>query len=312
MHLIVPFAASSALLERVPPGSMATPQLDALVQHWSDLRRDDADSASLSPPHERAWARALGLDAPDGCLPWASLQAAADGIAVAHHAWALLTPAHWRIGSDGVHLADPSLLELSDAHSRTLFDAVRPLFESEGFVTAWGAALRWYVAHESLQGLACASLDRVIGRNIDAWVPRQVQAKPLRRLQNEAQMVLHGHPVNETRDAAGHLVVNSFWFSGCGTAQPTAPADVRQDDRLRAPALREDASAWIEAWRALDTEALGALIAVAAQGQPARLTLCGERSAVELAPPPKAGWWQRVAGRIMAPRANTRALLESL
>ena len=90
---------------------------------------------------------------------------------------------------------------------------------SEGYTLAWGAALRWYVAHESLQGLATASLDRVIGRNIDAWLPRQPEAKRLRRLQNEVQMLLHRHPVNEAREAAGALPVNSFWLSGCGAWQ---------------------------------------------------------------------------------------------
>lgn len=311
MHLIVPFAASSALLERVPPGSMATPQLETLLRDWAEVRRDTGDSASLSPPHERAWARALGLDSADGCLPWAALQAAADGITVSNRTWALLTPVHWRIGNDGVHLANPALLDLSDADSRALFDAVRQLFESEGYATAWGAPLRWYVAHHSLHGLACASLDRVIGRNVDAWLPPQAAARPLRRLQNEAQMTLHGHPVNDARDAANQLAVNSVWVSACGAAQATNEGDARLDDRLRAPALSEDTSAWLSAWQALDHQALGPLVGAAARDEPARLTLCGERSAVELAPR-RRGWWQRVTESVAPARPRARSLLESL
>lgn len=310
MHSIVAFAAppsDSGAARSLP----ATPALDALVARCAEVCRDSGDENSFSPPHERALAAALGWHAADGCLPWAARQAALDGIAVATRAWGLLTPVHWRVGSDGVHLVDPDALALSDADSRALCDAVRPLFDAAGFTLAWGAALRWYVAHESLQGLACASLDRVIGRNIDAWLPRQPAARQLRRLQNEVQMQWHHHPVNEAREAAGGLAVNSFWLSGCGRAQPVRADDVQLDGRLRGPALCGDRAAWQAGWQALDAAAIAPLLAAAVRGEPARLTLCGERSAVELAPRQRA-WWQRVADTVSPPRADARALLESL
>ncbi|MES2957704.1 MAG: hypothetical protein V4792_05920 [Pseudomonadota bacterium] len=311
MHLVIAFAAP--LTDSADPAlqSMATPTLERLLARWAVTQRDDADASTLSPPHERALARAFGWSGADGCLPWASHHAAADGVAVGAQAWGLLTPTHWRIGSDGVHLADPEALALSDADSRALFDALQPLFASEGYTLAWGAALRWYAAHASLQGLATASLDRVIGRNIDAWIPRQPQARPLRRLQNEAQMLLHGHPLNEAREAAGQLPVNSFWLSGCGAFQGIPDHGVQLDDRLRGPALRGDGPAWLAAWQGLDRDALAPVLAAAARGEPARLTLCGERCSVELAPH-TGGWWQRIAGRLTLPRPVLRTVLESL
>ncbi|MFY1004846.1 hypothetical protein ACNF5F_25790, partial [Escherichia coli] len=78
------------------------------------------------------------------------------------------------------------------------------------------------------------------------------QARSVRRLQSEVQMLLHTHPVNGTREAEGAPPVNSFWLSGCGPHQSDASADVMLDDRLAAPALAEDWSAWTAAWRALD------------------------------------------------------------
>jgi hypothetical protein len=39
---------------------------------------------SLSPPHERALARALGLAGATAALPWAAWHAVTDGIAVRH------------------------------------------------------------------------------------------------------------------------------------------------------------------------------------------------------------------------------------
>ena len=314
MHLLIAFAAPLSEGLRAALPQLALPALKGLLARWLEVHRDDDDENTLSMPHERALAAALGLAGADGGLPWAARQAALDGIEVGDRAWGLLTPAHWRVGSDGVHLADPDALALSEAESRTLFEAVAPLFESEGYQVAWGAALRWYVAHDSLQGLATASLDRVVGRNVDAWLPRQREAKPLRRLQNEVQMLLHTHPLNDTREAAGALPVNSFWLSGCGVRQMEAPNDIRFDDRLRAPALRDDGAAWCAAWQAIDADAIAPLLAAAQTGQGTeglRLTLCGERSSATFAPRPQA-WWRRIADTLSPARPNARAILESL
>jgi hypothetical protein len=38
---------------------------------------------------------------------------------------------------------------------------------------------------------------------------------------NDAQMVLHAHPLNEARDERGERVVNGLWFWGGGTMRPT-------------------------------------------------------------------------------------------
>ena len=311
MHLIVAFAAPLAEDSRAALSALVTPALDRLLAGWVETRRDMGDEDTLSLPHERALAAALGLSAPDGCLPWAAREAAAQGIAVGEQAWGALTPVHWRVGSDGVHLADPDDLALSAADSQALFEAVQPLFTSEGFTLVWGAPLRWYAAHPSLQGLASASIERAIGRNIERWLPRQPEAKRLRRLQNEGQMLLHDHPLNAAREAAGALALNSFWLSGCGPAQPQGASDAQLDERLRGPALQGDWAGWSEAWRALDADAIAPLQAAAARGEPVRLTLCGERSAVELAPRPRA-WWQRVADTVSPARVDKRALLESL
>jgi hypothetical protein len=39
---------------------------------------------------------------------------------------------------------------------------------------------------------------------------------PTHQLLNEAQMVLHSHPVNDAREARGEPTVNSLWFWGAG------------------------------------------------------------------------------------------------
>lgn len=313
MHLLIPFASVLSDGGRQALRSLALPQLDALLARLAVVDADRAEAHTLTPPHERALARAIGLAGADGELPWAALDAAGDGLDPGDLAWGLLTPTHWAAGADGVRVVDPQALALDEAESRALCDALHEAFEHAGWLLAWGAPLRWYAAHESLAELPTASLDRVIGRDVEAWVASRDDARMRapRRLQMEAQMLLHAHPVNAAREARGALAVNSLWLSGCGARQAVAqPAALRVDERLRAPALAEDWAAWRDAWAALDAGPIAEARARVDAGDGAfELTLCGERAALRLAPT-RASWWMRLARR---PRAGAAlALLEDL
>lgn len=297
MQLVIPFAAPLPPAGTEALRALRLPQIERIVRSRAVAHRDDGEPTSLSPPHERAVARAFGWRGDDGRLPFAAHAARGDGIDVGDLAWGLLTPVHWQLGSDHVGLADPASLQLADAESRALFDAVAPLAASAGFVAAYGAPLRWYVAHDSLRELPCASLDRVIGRSVDEWLDAGGRGTPVRRLQNEMQMLLHAQPLNDARESRSLPPVNSVWLSGCGVAQPVPhDAGVRVDARLRAPALADDWAAWAQAWSALD----------ATLDTDAALTLCGERTAVTLAPVSR-GWFARWRAR-----GSAVELLESL
>lgn len=313
MHLLIPFASALSDAASHVLRDLSLPRLTALLSRLAPATRDEADEYTFSPPHDRALAAAWGWPLEDGTLPFAARAAVADGLAVTDRAWGLITPAHWHVGRDHVSLADPAALALTEAESRELFGVVRELFESEGFTLAWGAPTRWYGAHESLAGLPCASLDRVIGRNVDLWIRNgpaaPSQARLIRRLQSEVQLLLYPHPINEEREARGLLTVNSFWLSGCGRFQPGADDAVQVDPSLRAPLLATDWAAWADAWRALDAGPLAALLARAEAGEPVSLTLCGERSAQRCETAPRS-MWQRLGARWSAPATHT--VLEAL
>jgi hypothetical protein len=289
MHLLVPFAAPPPEDDRKGSGSWPLPrlpQLRALLAGLTEVERDHGDEWSYSPPHERALARALGWQvdaASDGRQPWAARAAQADGLATGSRAWGLVTPAHWHLGTDQVGMLDPLVLGLDESASREVFDAVQPLFGGAGFELHYVAPLRWYMVHESLAALRCASLDRVVGRNVDAWLGSDAAAARVRRLQSEVQMHLYTHALTAQREALGQLPVNSFWLSGCGVAQVAQECDVRVDERLRAPALAQDAAGWHQAWRELDAGPLAELRAAAQRGEAVQLTLCGERASARFA-----------------------------
>lgn len=313
MHLLIPFASALSDAASHVLRDLALPNLSALLVRLPLAQRDDADAYTLSPPHERALAAAAGWQGADGCLPFAAQAAARDGISVEDLAWGLVTPSHWHVGRDHVTLADPAALDLGEAESRAAFEAVRELFESEGFRLEWGAPSRWYAAHESLVDMPCASLDRVIGRNVELWMrgseARSGSAKLVRRLQSELQLLLYPHALNDAREQRGALTLNSFWLSGCGRAQPDADLPPEVDDALRSPLLAEDWVGWAEAWRALDRGVLGELLAASRAGEPVALTLCGERSALRFESAPQS-LWQKLGSRFKSPEPH--AVLEAL
>ena len=310
MHLLIPFAAPLSDAGRQASATLQLPQLQRLLAAWTALERDDGDEWSLSPPHERALARSLGWVGAGGCLPWGAHQAGLDGLDLGMGlAWGLVTPVHWHLGTDQVSLVDPAELQLGEADSRALFKVLQSFFADDGYTLRYGTPQRWYAAHESFAGLPCASLDRVIGRNVDAWLGNNPQLQRLRRLQSEAQMLLHGHPVNEAREALGLLPVNSFWLSGCGPAQLPRFAAPQTDDRLRSASLAENWAAWTRGWNGLDAGPLTELLNLAATGAPARLTLCGERSSIAFEPVQRS-LWQRLRTRWAPPRVTD--LLETL
>jgi hypothetical protein len=309
MHLLIAFAAPLSAAGRQALSTLALPRLQALLAHSQEVERDADDECSLTPPHERALARALGLQGAPGRLPWAAWLAAADGLVTGDQAWGLLTPAHWHLGTEQVSLVDPHALALEEPESRALLQAIAPLFTSLGYALQFGAPLRWYLAHPSLATLATASPDRVIGRNIDAWLGTATALQAVRRLQSEVQMVLYTHPLNDQREAQGLLAVNSFWLSGCGQAQAAMGTEPTIDERLRAPALADDWAAWVKAWDTLDAGLLADLLQRAEGGDSVRLTLCGERNAATFEPAPRS-LLQRARGLFAAPAVQP--LLESL
>ncbi|MDZ7814053.1 MAG: hypothetical protein U5L74_13520 [Ideonella sp.] len=299
-HLILPFASATSEAAVHTLGTLQLPHLEALLAQLQAQPKDSGDEYTLSAPHERALAQALGWPLQDGLLPWAAQGAQRAGLApVAGSGWAWVSPTHWHVGTEQISLLNPAELPLDESTSRQAFEAVRSLFEDDGFRLHWCSPLQWLAEHESLAHLPTASLDRVIGRNVDLWLGPPEAARRLRRLQAEVQMLLHAHPLNEAREALGQPPINSFWLSGTGACPQVLqePSEVLVDERLRAPLLAESYR------RPGGAEGLGSSLgrralkdqapARLAAGEALTLTLCGERHAQRFEPTQR-GWWQRL------------------
>jgi len=314
MSILIPYAA--------PPGpqcleAMAGLQLTNLARLLQTMTAEVTLSAGAdqwTPLHERLQARALGLPSADGLVPWAARDAWQLGMTQMHgnKGWAWVTPCHWTIQSDHVDMGDPAQLALPLKEAEALWIAMQPYFVEDG-ITLFAQPLehlgtRWLAHGAVFEDLPTASLERVAGSTIDRWAPSQVQAQPLRRLQNEMQMLLYRHPVNEARAKFKLPGINSFWVSGTGTLPASfvtgdpgpAASPLVIDDTLCTSARHDDAKAWTKAWETLDSTVLARVNGQLQARQDVRLTLCGERQAITLVPG-DLPFWQRLRQRFDAP-----------
>jgi hypothetical protein len=317
VHLLIPFAyaLSDGCAQAVR--SLALPNLEKLLARLAPGERDAGDEWTLSTPHERVLARAAGLPVADGLVPWAAWEAKQAGRDPGGEAWARITPCHWRVGRDHVAMDPPQQLQLDAAASQALLAAMKPYFEQDGITLDYDAPAQWLAHGELFRALPVASLDRVAGRTIDPWMPRTPQAGTVRRLQQEMQMLLYTHEVNEERARAGLLPVNSFWVSGTGALPAsvgTPPRGLQMVQDLREAALLEDWRAWSAAWQQLDAKECARLHGELDGGQSVALTLCGERAAQTWHGDPSGGMARRIGAAFGNFWNRTKALsvLETL
>ncbi len=312
-HLLLPFAACLAPASREAAAKLELPQLERLLARLAPSTVDAGDERSLSPPHERVLARDCGLAAPDGCIPWAAWQMRQERGNTVGAAWAWITPCHWHVAADHIVMKHPLELRLDAGASQALLAAMQPFFAQDGIALDYHAPTRWLARGDLFHGLATASLDRVMGRDIDEWVPRTAAAAPLRRLQQEMQMLLYTHPLNDERMRSGLLPVNSFWASGTGALpihrKAAPPAALLLPHGLGDAALMQDWSAWAAAWQQIDDQYCRQLNQDLDRGQGVTLTLCGESNARSWSGR-GAGWWGRLRSGLQ--RRSLPKLFETL
>ena len=138
----------------------------------------------------------------------------ADGGSPGRDFWMRADPVHLRVGLHSLSLADSSL-QLSRAEADALVEALNRHF---GDTLRFDPVqpTRWYVKLHRAPDLLTTPPSRACGEAIGSKLPSGADATGFRALMNEAQMLLHEHPVNTARQARGEPEVNSVWFWGGG------------------------------------------------------------------------------------------------
>lgn len=138
-------------------------------------------------------------------------------------AWLRADPAYVRPDINGARLlAHGPALSLTADDVNAFLPALRPLFGDTGFALDAPVPSRWYVRLPTGAKLPTfVSPDVALGDDVFDHLPGADAAtggegRRWRALLSEAQVVLHNHPRNAERVAAGLPPVNSLWFWGAG------------------------------------------------------------------------------------------------
>ena len=141
--------------------------------------------------------------------------------------WLCSDPVHLRFHHEHLILADSSSFGIEMKEAQALSESLNQHFSDIGrFHVA--SAERWYLQladHAGLGRFEVPPLSAVAGRSIERLLPETAQAKTLRKLLNEIQMLLHAHATNQQREDDGRLPINSLWLWGGGTLPPRAETD---------------------------------------------------------------------------------------
>jgi len=199
--------------------------------------------------------------------PIAAITRALDADDAALHAWLRADPTHVRPDMTGARVLAIGDVGLTTRESEALVAALRTTFGDAGFQLSAPRPDRWYVALPREAKIpAFAAPEDVLGDDLAAHLPDGPEARRWRALLNEAQVILHNHPVNAERVAGGRPAVNSLTFWGGGRL----PDHVRMTART----VTSDAA---------DLRALAKLAGVATDGEPAGPVLEDLRATRDLA-----------------------------
>ena len=152
------------------------------------------------------------------------------------HAWLRADPSYVQADMTSGRMLVCGDMGLSADDCDTLLKPLRPLFGDEGFPISAPVPQRWYLMlPKDSKPPQCSPPDEVLGDDLHQHMPEGDAGRHWRRLLNEAQVILHNHPLNAQRIARGLPPVNSLWFWGGGVLPDhvrTCYRDVFGEDAL--------------------------------------------------------------------------------
>lgn len=130
--------------------------------------------------------------------------------------WLCADPVNLSFAREHLLLNEFPADELDPAEVAALIASLNETFPDLGRFEA-STPTRWYLRLAAATRVRLYPLHDVIGRPIKNFLPEGDDARLWQRTMNEAQVLLHNHPVNQAREAAGRRPANSLWFWGAGT-----------------------------------------------------------------------------------------------
>jgi len=146
----------------------------------------------------------------------------------AGRAWLRADPAFVQVETAGARLHAVGNLQLSREEADEFLATLRPAFGEAGMALDAPTPERWYLSlapGAPLPEFAEPAL--AIGADLFALLPAGPEGRRWRALFNEAQVLLHQHPRNAARIAAGRAPVNAVWPWGGGRLPDSVRSDAK-------------------------------------------------------------------------------------
>ncbi|HET7670740.1 MAG TPA: hypothetical protein VFK84_10055 [Burkholderiales bacterium] len=172
--------------------------------------------------------------------------------------WVRADPVHLRVMRERLIVVPGAALNLTPDDAQSLCEAINAHF-GERLALRMVEPERWAARLAEEMAVDAPSPLEIAGRDVDLGRPAGADAARSHKLMNEAQMVLHSHPVNEAREKQGLAPVNSIWLWGAGrppklegvpwqsvTARDPLVLGLARAAGVRHRPLPASAAAWLE------------------------------------------------------------------
>ena len=209
LHLIIPDLLLPSDIPRHAYGGLSLPALEKLL----------ARSVRTTSPVTTVEDFLCDHFAAESVAP---VRAAADGLDVSSGFWLCADPVHLQLQQSQVVLQPdvPCTVE----EGAELCATLNAHFSDEELVFHAPHPQRWYVRCAEPSTVTMTPLRVAAWRDVKAYQPQGEDALRWRRVSNEMQMLLHGHSVNQAREARGLPAINSLWLWGGGCTGALHPA----------------------------------------------------------------------------------------
>lgn len=238
------------LFPLVSPGNITLPQLDWA---WSRGRITGLDSSlrlSDWPP-----------DAPTQAQ--AELRANRAGWVDRAAYWLCADPIHLSIEGASLVLQDDYLLDLQQEEAEAFCAVLNECFAEEGLYFLAVSPGQWLVGLTKPADIETTPMLQRVGHSIDGYLPSGPQRACWQARFNLVQMVLHEHPLNQRRQAAGKQAISGVWFWDEAVAQH----DYDILSTLRSPSAYGDVEAWCLAAQHFEQQQWAPAVAALRAGQ---------------------------------------------
>ena len=130
--------------------------------------------------------------------------------------WLRADPVNLQPDRDTALMAGYEELALTQDEADKLVEQINTHFADEPWQLYTFAPHRWYLRLDKTPNLKTTPLPKVLGEDINTFMPTGDDADYWFKIMNELQMLIHGSNVNFERDSRNMWVANSVWLWGGG------------------------------------------------------------------------------------------------